>query len=337
MTKKSRYALVCTGMFLLVTIGCKKDSTPPSIPSIATTNISNITTNSATTGGTITSDGGAKITSSGVVWSKSNMTPLLTDSIIKATTSSGSFAVDIVGLEFNTTYYIRAFATNSVGTGYGNVVTLNTTNDTTKIRFTYNNQQVVYGVIASSTTGRKWMDRNLGAARAATAPNDSLAYGDLFQWGRGADGHQLRNSGIINTQSSSDVPGHAKFITPQTDPYDWRIPQNANLWQGSTGINNPCPNGWHVPTQTEWANEVSKNSITNYNVAYSVLKLTVCGSRYMVDGIISGTDNGEGDYWTSTPQPGGSLSRISYFTQTRASTGASADRGQGNAIRCIKD
>lgn len=56
------------------------------------------------------------------------------------------------------------------------------------------------------------MDRNLGATRAATSSTDAASYGDLYQWERGADGHQLRNSIIITTLSNSDQPGHSMFI-----------------------------------------------------------------------------------------------------------------------------
>jgi uncharacterized protein (TIGR02145 family) len=51
-------------------------------------------------------------------------------------------------------------------------------------------------------------------------------------------------------------------------PYDWRVPQNDNLWQGVDGTNNPCPEGWRIPTQTEWATLVSDEVITNYTTAY---------------------------------------------------------------------
>jgi hypothetical protein len=91
------------------------------------------------------------------------------------------------------------------------------------------------------SAGQVWMDRNLGASRVATSSTDSAAYGDLYQWGRGADGHQIRTSGTTDVTSDTDVPGHDDFITTNTSPYDWRSPQNDNLWQGVSGINNPCP------------------------------------------------------------------------------------------------
>ena len=166
-------------------------------------------------------------------------------------------------LDANTTYYVRAYATNSAGTGYGNVITFNTTANDNTVTFTYNGATVTYGVITSPVTGRKWLDRNLGASQVATASNDRNAYGHLFQWGRPADGHQLINytssssgsgvNGKTKTLATSDVPGISTFITPDNTVeqngvfvYDWRNDQNTNRWainsQGS------CPSGWHVPT-----------------------------------------------------------------------------------------
>src|SRR5688572_20911740 len=135
--------LTFIGLPLMIAISCKKDddAPPPTVPAVTTTPLTNITTSSATTGGTILTNGNAAITQSGIVWSKINATPTLTDSVIAGTTSSGSFTINLTGLDFNRTYYIRAFATNSIGTAYGDVVTLNTTNDTSKVRFTYNGKE----------------------------------------------------------------------------------------------------------------------------------------------------------------------------------------------------
>ncbi|MGE4541908.1 MAG: hypothetical protein AB7D35_11660, partial [Bacteroidales bacterium] len=67
--------------------------------------------------------------------------------------------------------------------------------------------------VYNPATGQTWMDRNLGASRAATSSTDDQAYGDLYQWGRDTDGHEKRNSGTTSTLSNSDTPGHGNFIT----------------------------------------------------------------------------------------------------------------------------
>jgi hypothetical protein len=100
-------------------------------------------------------------------------------------------------------------------------------------------------------SGKVWIERNLGASRVARASNDEQAYGDLYQWGRLADGHQCRNSANTTTLSSSNVPGHNKFIVAPSYLWDWRSPQNHILWQRVNGINNPCPTGYRLPTNAE--------------------------------------------------------------------------------------
>jgi hypothetical protein len=106
--------------------------------------------------------------------------------------------------------------------------------------------------VTNPATGKTWMDRNLGASQVATSSTDANAYGDLYQWGRGSDGHQCRNSPNTSTLSSTDQPGHGSFIF---SPSDWRSPQNGNLWQGLSGINNPCPSGYRLPTEAELNSE----------------------------------------------------------------------------------
>ena len=102
--------------------------------------------------------------------------------------------------------------------------------------------------VTNPTTGKIWMDRNLGATQVATTTTDQASYGDLYQWGRRADGHQCRTSPTTVTLSSVDQPAHGDFILAPNAPYDWRSPQNANLWQGVNGVNNPCPSGYRLPT-----------------------------------------------------------------------------------------
>jgi len=90
---------------------------------------------------------------------------------------------------------------------------------------------LTYGYVYNSITSRIWLDKNLGATQVATSSTDASSYGDLYQWGRGTDGHQIRTSGTTTTLSTTDVPGNGNFILDPNPPYDWRSPQNDNLWQ----------------------------------------------------------------------------------------------------------
>ena len=99
--------------------------TPDGIPILTTAQVTNITTNSATGGGTIITDGGAAVTVSGVCWSTSPV-PDISDATTTDGTISGSFTSTMTGLQSNTTYYVRAYAVTAFGTGYGNVQSFST-------------------------------------------------------------------------------------------------------------------------------------------------------------------------------------------------------------------
>jgi len=188
--------------------------------------------------------------------------------------------------------------------------------------------------VTNPATGKTWMDRNLGASRVAQNSTDSLAYGDLYQWGRSTDGHQKRTSGTTSTLSSSDTIDHGNFILAQTPPLDWRIPQNNNFWQGINGINNPCPPGYRLPTEAEWEAERQSWSSNNAAGAFnSPLKLPVAGLRDFSNGSLM--DVGfSGGYWSAAVR--GTNSRNLFFGGSNAGI-SSRRRADGLSVRCIKD
>jgi uncharacterized protein (TIGR02145 family) len=184
------------------------------------------------------------------------------------------------------------------------------------------------------------MDRNLGASRVATSSTDIESYGDLYQWGRGTDGHQKRTSATTTTRSNTDVPGNGNFIITTNDPFDWRSPQNNNLWQGVNGINNPCPVGYRIPTEAEWNTErlswISNNAAGAYA---SPLKLPMAGLRLLESGSIAtdGGYGGYGRYWSSTISSANSI--YLYFGSDYAGVDPTEAelRAFGFSVRCIKD
>jgi hypothetical protein len=118
------------GLFVsLLLYGCEGDPPDPIptpvLPTLTTVAITNITSVSATGGGMITSDGGASVTARGICWSTATA-PTITGTHTTDGSGTGSFASSMTGLTPNTIYYARTYATNSVGTSYGNEITFTT-------------------------------------------------------------------------------------------------------------------------------------------------------------------------------------------------------------------
>lgn len=298
--------------------GCDKGQNVNTLPDLSTTDVSSITSNSVISGGNIISNGGLDISAKGVVWSNSNNPTILLSTKTNDGNGTGSFTSNITGLNADTKYYLRAYAINKIGTNYGNEISF-----TTRSSIVFSN--------VTSANGKVWMDRNLGASRVATSATDTSSYGDLYQWGRGADQHQLRKSQITTTQATTDIPGNPNFILPSTPLTDWRNPPNINLWQGVNGVNNPCPLGYRLPTEVEWNAELSSWTPKNADGAFaSPLKLTIAGSREL---IINNTGI-SGSYWSSTISGDGS--RYLNFSNT-GSFVLTHNRVYGGSVRCIKD
>lgn len=312
------------------------------LPVLTTTAISNIGQTTSVSGGTISSDGGGAITARGVVWGTSqNPTVTLSTKTIDGS-GTGAFSSNITGLTANTQYYVRAYATNGVGTAYGNELTFTTQTNIyvamypTGTVFCNNVVTAVVDVI-NPVTGKTWMDRNLGASQVATSSTDALAYGDLYQWGRRADGHQCRNSATTSTLSSTDQPSHGNFIISPNSPNDWRNPQNSNLWQGINGVNNPCPNGYRLPTSSE-INDERNSWISNDGIGAfsSPLKFSKAGRRTGISGSLNFVAT-DGWYWHSTFFPTNSA-HLDFTDSQGGSAGMnSTSRAFGQSVRCIKN
>ena len=189
-----------------------------------------------------------------------------------------------------------------------------------------------YGIILS-TTGRYWLDRNLGASQVATGTTDANAFGDLYQWGRTSDGHQLRTSSTATGTVTAGNEG-GDFVTNSGGTFDWLTTKDDSRWNGTTkGAHDPCPEGFRVPTKAEFNAEGATFSPTNRDGAFaSILKLPIAGRRAYDTGNLAGAASG--NYWSSSVN--GSLAGRFYFNTTLITTD-DRYRSFGFSIRCIKE
>lgn len=273
--------------------------------------------------GEILSTGGSNIIQRGICWSTNN-NPTINDNFSTANNSSNPFSAwTWPYLDTNEQYFIRAYAISNVGISYGNVLTINSL-------YCKTTPTIVLDVV-NPITGAIWMDRNLGAFDVPSNIRDVASYGDLYQWGRSTDGHQCPISQSTNILSSSEQPGHGEFIVPNSGS-DWLSPGNNSLWQGVNGTNNPCPQGYRLPSNAELDAERLSWSQNNSAGAYaSTLQLPIAGGR---TGSSSGQSAPSSSYWTSTIS---GTNAQSILIQSNNAVMSSVGRYFGASIRCIKD
>ena len=260
------YLLIIVDFVFLVTVSCKKDNpSDPTIPVLATTAISNITLTSVCCGGNIISDGGRPITSRGICWSKKN-TPTIFDSITTDGSGSDNFTSNISSLTANTTYYLRAYATNSIGTAYGNTNILKTYTGTvtdydgneyytvtigTQIWLAenlntthYRNVDEIPNVITTSA----WVSLNTGAyCNYDNDVNNSTIYGRLYNWYAVNDNRKIAPAGwhipsdaewtILINYLGGDTLAQNKLTEAGTLHWNWyNSNKNATNESGFTAL-----------------------------------------------------------------------------------------------------
>jgi subtilisin family serine protease len=161
------------------------------LPTVTTTAISAITSSTATSGGNVTSDGGSTVTARGVCWSTSPA-PTIANSFTTDGSGTGSFTSQITGLSPSTSYYVRAYATNTSGTAYGNELSFSTNCGEYTLPFTEGFSAAVlpdcWSIIDHQGSGQVWQFGTISGYTANPALTGNYAY--LNSDGYGSTGEQ---------------------------------------------------------------------------------------------------------------------------------------------------
>ena len=206
------------------------------IPTIATSVVTQITEMSAVAGGNVTSDGGVSVTERGVVYSI-NQNPTTADNKILNGSGMGSFTCNLTSLQPNTTYYVRAYAVNSKGTAYGEEVSF-TTKEQSSIPSNGTENGHEYVDLGLSV---KWATCNVGASY----PED---YGDYFAWG------ETTTKSTYNWSTYKHC-NNSKYVLKKYNTFgDYGVVDNKTILELSDDAAHVNMGGeWRMPTETEWA------------------------------------------------------------------------------------
>ena len=305
---------------------------PASLPTLTTNAMSSILVTTAASGGNITADGGGAVTARGVCWA-TTASPTISNNVTTNGTGTGIFTSNLTGLTAGTTYYLRAYATNSAGTAYGSQVVFNT-----KIADIDGN---TYNIVHIGT--QVWMAENLATTRYSNntpIPNvtDNAAWSALitpaYCW--------------FNNDETAYKPVYGAL-------YNWYAANTGNL----------CPTGWHVPSDDEfsamegflglpadslsnWAwrgvaiqlgNQLKNTggwSVGGNGTNTSGFSALPGGYRYGLNGIFTNlTDITY--WWTSTPQN----STLAWYRELASnhttSYRAAVEYHGGKYVRCLKN
>ena len=308
---------------------------------ITTTEVTQITTNSSLSGGTITSDGGSPVTDRGVCWSTSQ-NPTTNDAKTSDGTGSGSFPSSLTGLLPNTTYYVRAYAINSAQTSYGN--TLSFTTQPAPVVTLFDGHE--YGTI--SIGNQVWMTENLQTTHYQN--------GDPII------------TGLANNEWSTTTSG--TYAIYNNDPANIDSYGLLYNWYAVTDNRNICPEGWHVPSNNEWAILADYLTANGYGFGGSGVDIgkamaaisgwnasTVTGTvgndqsvnnQSGFSAVPAGFRNTDGSYgyagvygfwWSASESSAGSVDALLSFLQFASDNlgNNSYNKRKGLSVRCLKN
>ncbi len=289
------------------------------LPSISTAKITNVSATTAMSGGTINSDGGAPITERGVCWSPSQ-NPTISNNKMTSGSGIGTYTTKITMLAAKTTYYARAYAINAAGVAYGDQFSFTTTSACNNVKsIEYDNRNYYTIEIGNQC----WLKDNLNIGNY------------VLNFSSEADHADVKNNNLNEKYCYDNKEDNCGLYGGL---YDWNEMMNYERREGVQGI---CPEGWHIPTLTEWNTFIA--FFGGETVAGSpVKKGGASGFEAFAGGLRGANGNfnliGSGAYfWTSTQIDDNNAWGISLLYRGTALSPIYRSKSMGLSVRCIKD
>jgi uncharacterized protein (TIGR02145 family) len=318
-----------------LSVRCVKNTTSSGIaliPTVTTDSATGITSSSATLGGNVTLDGGSTVTSRGVAYGLT-LNPTTSGTITTDGSGVGSFVSAVTGLTASTTYYVRAYATNGVGTAYGNEISFstNSSNGFSSCGGVTDVDGNSYQTVQIGT--QCWTQSNLTVSKYRNGDNIPNIT-DNTQWSQ---------TNTYSTGAWCNYNNDASNGTTYGKLYNWYAVND------SRGL---CPTGWHVPTDAEWL--TLENHLGGSSVAGGAMKSTTGwnapntgatnssgftalpgGNRFHYGVFTSVGSNG---FWWSSSVAGSGLAWSRWLFSSNATVSREfLELQYGYSVRCVRD
>ena len=296
-------------------------------PTVTTNAVTDITTNSALVGGAITNDGNGTVTESGICYKTGNEDW----TCVSIAATNNAFSMTLTGLTANTTYTVRAYATNEEGTGYGEEVSFTTLNDGGGDTHEY--------VDLGLPSGTLWATCNVGA-------DTPEGYGDYFAWG------ETEPKSVYNWSTYQYCMGSDHTLTKYCDEssygYNGFTDNLTTLLPEDDAATANWGNGWRMPTLEEWQELLDNTAVTwtqqggvngRLFTASNGNSLFLPAVGYRNDGSLYGAGS-YGYYWSSSLSTGirfrPKYAVAFWLVESHSSMEYSSSRDCGRSVRPVR-
>lgn len=216
------------------------------------------------------------------------------------------------------------------------------------VSFNYAGQQVIYTSVRAKD-GHIWLQQNLGASRVAISASDDDAYGDLYQWGRWADGHQVRiPTPVLSPASSLSANNPSGLVAGGIIAYIsnwWANGATTDTWTAVTATEasatngcDPCKtlgSGWSMPTDADWTMLIDSENITNTTNAFTS-NLKIPNGGWRSTNSLSILSAGTSSWFWSSNAASTSGAKGVWILSTSVQKSYIDSRAYGTSVRCIK-